>query len=107
MRFRKELESDVYRDMVYGLHCMLGFDKLQKETELEKRLAELENKGGLMLNISTAFDAEGRPARIAELLAKAGYEPPGPTKTGEYVGEPDTCKMKLQGSETQPRRLKL
>jgi hypothetical protein len=47
MRFRGELQSDVYRDLIYGLNALLSYDRFEKETELEKRLVTLEEKAGL------------------------------------------------------------
>jgi hypothetical protein len=94
MRFRGELESDVYRDMVYGLHCMLGFDKLQKETELEKRLNAIEQQRSGVLDtfdidrklraalgidenepMDTAQYRSAREIRINQFLEKRGYIP--------------------------------
>jgi hypothetical protein len=76
MRFRGEIDSATFRDMVSGLHCLLGFDKLQKETELEKRLGELENKRGqFVINITPEEaigldDPDWQEARIRELEEK-------------------------------------
>jgi hypothetical protein len=106
MRFRGELESDVYRDMVYGLHCMLGFDKLQKETALEQRLGELENKNGqivLKITPEEAVGLDGYPYPNRE--EKAGYIKP---EEAEAVLVPDDpAPLILETQPTQPRRLKL
>jgi hypothetical protein len=124
MRLRGELESDVYRDLVYGLNALLGFEKLQKETELERRLAGLESKKGqIVLNISPGEAAgldltpEERDLQILELLQKGGYieapAPPGDTLETEAVplaveAPHDTVPAipELQ-EQPQPRRLKL
>ena len=51
MRFRGELASDVYRDLVYGLSTMRSFDSLLADLRIEARIEELEKiaesmKGG-------------------------------------------------------------
>jgi hypothetical protein len=127
MRFRGELDSATFRDMVYGLHCLLGFDKLQKETELEKRLSDLENKRGqLTLSITPAeavgLDPDERDERIMELLQKGEYmEKMGymkiPDKMSVAGTEPVTsdvtpipdplCQNSDEVKQPQPRRLKL
>jgi hypothetical protein len=113
MRFRGELDSEVYRDLVYGLNALLGFEKLQKETELERRLAGLENKNGPFVFNVTPQEMDGldRKERIQELLQKAGYaEIPGGTPESEaravvvpFIQEPP----EPQPEQPQPRRLKL
>ena len=118
MRFRGELESDVYRDLVYGLHTMLGFDKLEKESALEKRLAGLENKrGSFVLNVTSQemdgldYTPEERDMRILELLQKAGYtEPPQADIVPAPVPVPAVSLPVTeppQQEQPQPRRLKL
>jgi hypothetical protein len=118
MRFRGELDSATFRDMVYGLNCLLGFDKLQKETEMERRLAGLENKRGqIMLNITPAeaigLDPDEREKRIIELLEKMGYEekaaePEPPQADIPPVPEPvPTIPDAPEPPQSQPRRLKL
>lgn len=44
MRFRGEIGSDVYRDLVYGLSTMRAFDSLLADLRIEERLAALEAK---------------------------------------------------------------
>jgi hypothetical protein len=125
MRFRSELDSATFRDLVYSLHCMLGFDKLQKETELERRLAGLENKcGQIVLNVTpeenvgiTDYSPEERDAEIRKLLEKSGYlEKNGYTKAPEAGTEPaisvaapapDPVPPAPEAREPQPRRLRL
>jgi hypothetical protein len=136
MRFRGEIDSATFRDMVYGLHCLLGFDKLQKETELEKRMSELENKRGrLTLSITPeeaiGLDPDEREQRIMELLQKGKYAeklatfvagpvpdpatsdvtPPDPVMQNSAEPDPDSlCENSdkaIQPEQPQPRRLKL
>lgn len=44
MRFRGEIGSDVYRDLVYGLSTMRAFDALLADLRIEERIAALEAK---------------------------------------------------------------
>lgn len=46
MRFRGEITSEVYRDLVYGLSTMRAFDSLLADLRIEERLAALEAKNG-------------------------------------------------------------
>lgn len=51
MRFRGEIASDTYRDLVYGLSTMRSFDSLLADLRIEARIEELEKiaesmKGG-------------------------------------------------------------
>jgi hypothetical protein len=42
MRFRGEIDSILFRDMVYGLGCALGYDKLLADLRIEDRLSAIE-----------------------------------------------------------------
>lgn len=42
MRFRGEIASDVYRDLVYGLSTIRSFDSLLADLRIEARIEELE-----------------------------------------------------------------
>jgi type IV secretory pathway VirB10-like protein len=120
MRLRGELESDVYRDLVYGLNALLGFEKLQKETELEKRLTELEGRRGEQSNI-ILITSDERERRIFELMQKAGYVkaekplpqadvPPAPDPGPTIPESPELPEQpqpeQIQPEQPQPRRLK-
>jgi hypothetical protein len=109
MRFRNEIDSATFRDMVYGLHCLLGFDKLQKETELEKRLTELENRRGGQSEV-ILMNPDQQDKRILELLEKAGYTQ-AETPQAEVIPDPIPAIPDLpeqpQPERPQPRRLKL
>jgi hypothetical protein len=110
LRFRKEIDSDLFRDLVYGLNALLGFDKFEKESALEKRLSDLENKRGQITLAITPQEAIGldpdeREQRIIELLQKAEYMkmpqadvPPAPDPAPVIQELPE---------QPQPRRLKL
>jgi hypothetical protein len=98
MRFRGEIDSATFRDMVYGLHCLLGFDKLQKETELEKRFNELENRSGqIVLNIT--------PAEAAGLDEWETSIPQAPASNPVPITQ--GLQKPPQPEQPQPRRLKL
>jgi hypothetical protein len=117
LRFRKEIDSDLFRDLVYGLNALLGFDKFEKESALEKRLSDLENRRGQITLAITPEEAIGldpdeREARIIELLEKGGYmEKMGYTEipaTSDVTPEPVPVIPELpEPQQPQPRRLKL
>jgi hypothetical protein len=106
MYFRKEIDTEHFRNLCYGLNILLSFDKFEKETELERRLGELENKNGqivLKITPEEAVGLDGYPYPNRE--EKAGYIKP---EEAEAVLVPDDpAPLILEAQPTQPRRLKL
>jgi hypothetical protein len=113
LRFRKEIDSDLFRDLVYGLNALLGFDKFEKESALEKRLSDLENKrGGIVFNATlgeiTGLDKDERDAEIRRLLEKCGYMEPLQTVAPPVPGYADPVPaIQELPEQPQPRRLRL
>jgi hypothetical protein len=97
MRFRGEIDSATFRDMVYGLHCLLGFDKLQKETELERRMSELESRRGQITLSITPEEASG--------LDDSDWRET-PVLEASSIPDPVPAIQELP-EQPQPRRLKL
>jgi hypothetical protein len=127
MYFRKELDTEHFRNLCYSLNILLSYDKFEKETELERRMSELENRRGqLTLSITPqemiGLDPDERDERIMELLQKGEYmEKMGymkiPDKMSVAGTEPATsdvtpipdplCQISDEVKQPQPRRLKL
>jgi hypothetical protein len=42
MRFRGELGSELFRDLIYGANTILGYDRLLADLRIEERLDALE-----------------------------------------------------------------
>lgn len=42
MRFRGELDSETFRDLIYGLSALLAFDRHLADLRIEERLANVE-----------------------------------------------------------------
>lgn len=59
MRFRGELDSETYRDLIYGLSALLAFDRHLADLRMEERLAAVEE---MLANPPTLGT---RPAPIA------------------------------------------
>jgi hypothetical protein len=117
MYFRQEIDTEHFRNLCYGLNILLSYDRLGKETELEKRLAELEQKKGSVVFNVTPQEMDGldyvdwRTARIQELLQKAGYTEKE-TPQADISPAPESVPViqelpEPQPEQPQPRRLKL
>jgi hypothetical protein len=120
MYFRKELDTEHFRNLCYALNILLSYDKFDKENELERRLTELENKRGqFSIRITpeemSGLDPNNRDKRILELLEKAGYTQ-AETPQAEAIPDPVPAIPELpeqpqpeqiQPERPQPRRLKL
>jgi hypothetical protein len=117
LRFRKEIDNELFRDLCYGLNILLAYDKFEKESQLETK------NGRLVLNVTQA-EMDGlddvtrlspceRDERITELLQKMGCE--------EKAAEPEPPQADIppvpelvptisdapEQPQSQPRRLKL
>jgi hypothetical protein len=109
MYFRKELDTEHFRNLCYGLNILLSYDKFEKESELE-------NKRGGQSDI-TFMTPDERERRILELMQKAGYvkaekpipqadAPPDPDPVPVILESPELLEQP-QPEQPQPRMLKL
>jgi hypothetical protein len=120
LRFNGKIDSQNFRDLTYALNVLLGFDKLEKQTEL----AKLENKqGGIVFSPTlgelTGLDRAARDTEIRRLLVKCGYmETPQADVSPEPVPSEPVLASQAQGDHqayaeqsvaapAAPRRLKL
>jgi hypothetical protein len=109
MYFRKELDTEHFRNLCYGLNVLLSFDKFEKESQLEIK------SGRFVLDISAQkvleLDRDGREKRILELLQKTGYEKEPvemetPIPQADIPPVPTILELPEQ-PQSQPRRLRL
>jgi hypothetical protein len=72
MRFRGEIDTETYRDMIKGFQALLSYDKLEKEIDLERRLDALEIRAGAKEEVLTIGQQQarvelGKPERDASV----------------------------------------
>jgi hypothetical protein len=106
--FRRELDTEHFRTLCYGLNILLSFDKHERDCEIDKRLTALEQKTG---NFNITISADEFAGICDENMnlkqSVVGTETAAELKPAPAVEGLLSNPMEAEKPMTKPQRLKL